>query len=279
MPFEDKKAEEGGTVGKKVVIKCGGSTLDQLPDSFYQDIAALKQSGIDPVIVHGGGPAISGTLKQMGIEPHFIDGLRVTDAETLKVAQMVLIGQTNKQVVGRIQQAGGCAVGISGIDGATMVVKQGPEHLGFVGVIETIQPHVIQALSEAGCIPVLAPIGIDTAGQFYNVNADTMAGAVAGALGVQQLVMVTDVPGVMKEADGRPQVLPELTKTQIEAFIADGVIYGGMIPKVKAALDALGQDVEEVLIVDGYEPGILLKAAGGEPAGTKIIKERKAMFG
>jgi acetylglutamate kinase len=262
-----------------VVIKCGGSTLEQLPDTFYSDIVSLQKSGTVPVIVHGGGPAISKVLNQMGIEPNFIDGLRVTDEQTLQVAQMVLIGQTNKQIVGRIQQAGGRSVGISGIDGSTIQVIQGPEHLGFVGIVEKVDPFVIEALCTAGCIPVIAPIGVDQAGQFYNVNADTAAGAVAGALGVTRLMMVTDVPGVLRETDGVRELIPELNESQIKQLIQDGIIYGGMIPKVTAALDALGQQVEEVVIVSGYEPGILLEAANGGKAGTKIIKEGKAVLG
>jgi acetylglutamate kinase len=257
----------------QLVIKCGGSTLEKLPASFYEDIVALQQAGTVVTIVHGGGPAISATLAQMGIEPHFIDGLRVTDAETLNVAQMVLIGQTNKQIVSRIQAAGGCAAGISGIDGATLQVVQGPEYLGFVGEIRNINPSLLTALSGSGFIPVVAPLGIDRNGQIYNINADTAAGAIAGALGTKQLVMVTDVPGVMQEIDGEKQVLPELNEEQIDKLIADGVIYGGMIPKVRAALDALGQQVEEVLIINGYEPGILTKVAAGEAVGTKIVKE------
>lgn len=262
-------------MGNQLVIKCGGSTLEQLPASFYEDLTALQQGETNVVIVHGGGPAISNTLKQMGIEPHFIDGLRVTDAPTLKVAKMVLIGDTNKQVVTSIQQAGGRAAGISGIDGKTIQVTQGPEHLGFVGEIQRVEPTLIEALSGAGMIPVIAPLGVDETGQVYNINADTAAGAVAGALGVGQLVMVTDVPGVMQEIDGVKQVLPQLDRVQIEALIADGVIYGGMIPKVRAALDALGQQVEEVLIINGYEPGILRRVAAGDAVGTKIVAEGK----
>lgn len=259
----------------QVVIKCGGSTLEVLPASFYTDIKELQDEGTAVTIVHGGGPAISATLKQMGIEPHFVDGLRVTDAATLQVAQMVLIGQTNKQIVSRIQAAGGRAAGISGIDGATIQVVQGSAHLGFVGDIHCVHGELIAALGDAGFIPVIAPLGIDGDGQIYNINADTAAGAVAGAAGTKRLIMVTDVPGVMQEKDGVRQVLPELDKEKIAGLIADGIIYGGMIPKVRAALDALGNNVEEVWIINGYEPGILKKVAAGEAVGTKIVKEGK----
>lgn len=260
---------------KQVVIKCGGSTLESLPASFYKDIKELQDEGMAVTIVHGGGPAISATLKQMGIEPHFVNGLRVTDAATLQVAQMVLIGQTNKQVVTRIQVAGGQAAGISGIDGATIQVVQGPEHLGFVGDIHHVDATLITALGDAGFIPVIAPLGINEDGQIYNINADTAAGAVAGAVGTKRLIMVTDVPGVMQDQDGIRQVLPELDKEKIMELIAEGIIYGGMIPKVRAALDALGNNVEEVWIINGYEPGILKKVAAGEAVGTKIVKEGK----
>ncbi|WP_047153524.1 acetylglutamate kinase [Aneurinibacillus tyrosinisolvens] len=259
----------------QLVIKCGGSMLSELPDSFYEDIVEIKSSGTDPVIVHGGGPAISNIVAKMGLQSQFIDGLRVTDEETLQVAQMVLIGQINKEIVCRIQQAGGRAAGISGIDGPTVEVIQGPEYLGFVGEVRNVDPLLIRTLSAAGYIPVLAPLGVDSTGQVYNVNADTTAGAVAGVLGVKQLIMVTDVPGVMQETDGVKRVLPELGPGQIENLIEEGVIYGGMIPKVKAALDALGQEVEEVLIINGYEPGILRQVAAGEPVGTKIVAEGK----
>lgn len=257
---------------QRLVIKCGGSTLDRLPASFYEDLVEVAGQGWEPVIVHGGGPAISRTLEKMGIAPHFIDGLRVTDAPTLEVVKMVLLGQTNKQVVGNLELAGGKSVGVSGIDGSTIQVSPGPAHLGFVGNIEEVNPALLETVLKAGFIPVVAPLGVDEKGQVYNINADTAAGAVAGSLGVGQLVMVTDVPGVMKEIDGEKKVLPQLTEVEIEALIAEGVIYGGMIPKVRAALDALGNEVKEVLIINGYEPGILKQVANGEAVGTKILK-------
>ncbi|WP_236781947.1 acetylglutamate kinase [Aneurinibacillus sp. XH2] len=270
-----EKDKEGRQMVNQLVIKCGGSTLEQLPASFYKDIAMLQRQGVLVTIVHGGGPAISAMLKQMGIAPKFVDGLRVTDEATLQVAQMVLIGQTNKQIVSNIQMAGGRAAGISGIDGATLQVVQGSRHLGFVGEIQRVDTMLIAALAHSELIPVIAPLGIDQSGQIYNVNADTVAGAVAGAIGAKQLIMVTDVPGVMQEVEGAKQVLPELDRKQIDELIAAGVIYGGMIPKVRAALDALEQQVEEVLIINGYEPGILHKVAAGDAVGTKIVKKGK----
>lgn len=257
---------------QRLVIKCGGSTLDRLPFSFYEDLVELASQGWEPVIVHGGGPAISRTLEKMGIAPQFVDGLRVTDAPTLEVVKMVLLGQTNKQVVGNIQLAKGKSVGVSGIDGATIQVSPGPAHLGFVGNIDKVEPALLETLLKGGYTPVVAPLGVDAKGQVYNINADTVAGAVAASLGVKQLVMVTDVAGVMMEVDGEKKVFPQLTEEDIESLIIEGVIYGGMIPKVRAALDALGNEVEEVLIINGYEPGILKQVANGDAVGTKIVK-------
>lgn len=246
------------------VLKCGGSTLDQLPDTFYEELIRLKREGFDPVIVHGGGPAISQTLKKVGIEPQFIDGIRVTDEQTLQVVEMVLIGQTNKQIVKSLKGAG---FGFSGMDGGLIQASKMPGSLGFVGQIEQVNPEAIRQVSQMGYIPVIAPLGMDEQGQSYNINADTAAGAVAKALGVSQLIVVTDVPGVMQNQE----VIPQLTVSQVNEFIQDGVIYGGMIPKVKAALDAL-QTVSEVVIVD---PSQLSRAVYKEEAGTKIIGEEQ----
>lgn len=242
------------------VLKCGGSTLDQLPASFYEELIQLKRDGYDPVIVHGGGPAISNTLKSLNIEPHFIDGLRVTDEPTLQVVEMVLIGQTNKQIVKKLQ---GYGFGLSGMDGSLIEASKMDGPLGFVGQIEQIQPQIIQKISEMGYIPVIAPLGIDEQGQSYNINADTAAGAIASALEVSQLIVVTDVPGVMEDG----QVLPELTVEKVNQLIKNGVITGGMIPKVKAAMDAL-RAAEQVVIID---PSNLTQAVQGEMVGTKII--------
>lgn len=242
------------------VLKCGGSTLDQLPASFYQELIQLKKDGFDPVIVHGGGPAISNTLQSLQIESQFIDGLRVTDEATLQVVEMVLIGQTNKQIVKKLQ---GIGFGLSGLDGKVIQASQMPGPLGFVGHIEAINPEIIKAISQMGYIPVIAPLGMDDQGQSYNINADTAAGAIASALEVSQLIVVTDVPGVME--DGK--VLPELTVEKVNQLIKNGVITGGMIPKVKAAMDAL-KAADSVVIID---PSNLSRAVQQEPVGTKII--------
>lgn len=257
-----------------VVIKCGGSTLDQLPATFYEELVELQKEGVAPVIVHGGGPAISGMLKTMGIEPHFIDGMRVTDAATLEVVKMVLIGQTNKQVVVRLQQAGGKAAGISGIDANILQVEPLEGDLGYVGRIIAVGTEFLQMMMQSGYIPVISPLGSDQSGQVFNINADTAAGAIAGALRASSMVMVTDVSGVLKENDnGEKQVIPSLTTKQVLELIDNGTIYGGMIPKVRAALDCLAQCGTEVAIINGNQSGMLTRAVKTGDAGTRIISE------
>lgn len=247
-----------------IVLKCGGSTLDNLPDSFYEQLIQLKKDGFDPVIVHGGGPAISKALAAYGIEPRFIDGLRVTDDATLKVVEMTLIGQTNKQIVKKLR---GLGFGMSGLDGNLIEASRLEGPRGFVGKVERVRAEMIRKISEAGLIPVIAPLGIDENGQSYNINADTAAGSIAAALEVSQLIVVTDVPGVMENGE----VLPELTAEQVAALIEKGVITGGMIPKVNAAMDAL-QAADEVVIVD---PENFSRAVRREPVGTKILRKGK----
>jgi acetylglutamate kinase len=242
------------------VLKCGGSTLDALQASFYEELIQLKRDGFDPVIVHGGGPAISETLKSLQIEPKFIDGLRVTDEATLQVVEMVLIGQTNKQIVKNLQ---GMGLGLSGMDGGLIQATKLTGPYGYVGEIKSVKANIIKQISDMGYIPVIAPLGLDEQGQSYNINADTAAGAVASALGVSQLIVVTDVPGVMENG----KVLPELTIGKVNQLITDGVITGGMIPKVKAAMDAL-KAADQVVIVD---PTNLVPAVQNKEVGTKIM--------
>jgi acetylglutamate kinase len=258
------------------VMKCGGSTLAALPEAFFQDLMQLQQEGRMPVIVHGGGPAISETLAKLGIETEFVNGLRKTSEEVLDVVEMVLAGRINKEIVRRIQQSGGMAVGIAGTDG--MLIEAEPvanaDEIGFVGEVTTVNARLIDGLAEMGYMPVIAPIGIDRQGQRYNINADTAAGAVATHLGVEQLIVVTDVPGIMKTVDGEKQVLPVVTVQDIEDMIATGEIYGGMIPKVRAALQCIQGAVQEVVIVNGAEPQALSKVLNGERIGTRIQKLR-----
>ncbi|MEX1028707.1 MAG: acetylglutamate kinase [Paenibacillaceae bacterium] len=263
-------------MGKQsVVIKCGGSTLAQLPDSFYVDMCELQLGGIIPIIVHGGGPAINETLERLNIESTFIHGLRQTSAEVLQVVEMVLGGQINKAIVRRILSFGATAVGLSGIDGRLIQAKPvaNTDEVGFVGEVIGVNAELIQGIVDMGYIPVIAPLGIGVDGQSFNINADTAAGAIASHLGAERLVVVTDVPGIMKVIDGERIVLPTVTVADIEQMIASGDIYGGMIPKVRAAIDCIQGDVQEVIIVDGSVPEVLSKVLAGTPGlGTRIVR-------
>jgi acetylglutamate kinase len=256
--------------GATIVVKYGGHAMgqDHLASQFGADIALLKQVGINPVIVHGGGPQINAMLERLAIKSSFIDGLRVTDAAMVEVVEMVLAGTVNKQVASLINRAGALAVGISGKDGGLIRArklrrtKKDPGSniesvldLGFVGEPGFIDTRVIHALTGAGLIPVIAPVGTGEDGETYNINADTAAGAIAGALNAQRLLMLTDVPGVLDE---HKQLIPELTLARIQTMIADGTISGGMIPKVETCMEAVIQGVKGAAILDGRIPHALL---------------------
>lgn len=250
-----------------MVIKCGGSTMDQLPDSFFQAIASLQQDGKKLVIVHGGGPAINAMLDRVQITPQFVDGQRVTCEDTLGVVEMVLCGSINKALVRRLTLAGAKAWGMSGIDGQTIVAEKTGKPLGWVGEIRQVNAAIPHAILTQGYLPVIAPLSVSAdGGNTYNVNADVAAGAVSAALGAKKLVMVTDVPGIL---DGSKALVQETNAQEIAAMIADEVITGGMIPKVQAALDALGQGVEQVVICKGTAEDLLAVCAGKE-AGTTV---------
>ncbi|WP_059049961.1 acetylglutamate kinase [Paenibacillus senegalimassiliensis] len=260
--------------GQRFVMKCGGSTLAELPESFFGDLVKLQQSGIQPVIVHGGGPAISDNLGKLGIESKFVGGLRYTTEEVLDVVEMVLAGNINKAIVRRISQAGGKALGLSGTDGGLLQAKPVANHkeVGLVGEVTHVNAELIGGVVELGYMPIIAPVGIGASGQRYNINADTAAGAVASALGVAQMIVVTDVPGILKTVGEEKKVLSSVTVQQIEDMILTGEIYGGMIPKVRAAVACISGKVNEVVIVDGSEPGVLGKVLAGEGIGTKIVR-------
>ena len=251
--------------GATVVVKYGGHAMgdERLAEMFGADIALLKQVGVNPVVVHGGGPQINDMLRRLAIQSTFVDGLRVTDAAMVEVVEMVLAGTVNKQVAGLINRAGALAVGICGKDGGLIrarklqrTVRDPGSHieraldLGFVGEPEQVDVRVIHALTGAGLIPVIAPVGVGADGQTYNINADTVAGAVAGALGATRLLMLTDVPGVLGR-DGR--LIPEMTVAAARAAIAEGVITGGMIPKVENCIDAVQRGVKGAVILDGRQ--------------------------
>ncbi|WP_068777467.1 acetylglutamate kinase [Paenibacillus sp. FJAT-26967] len=256
------------------VMKCGGSTLAALPDSFFEDLKKLQDQGIVPVIVHGGGPAISETLSQLQIETEFVGGLRKTSEQVLDVVEMVLAGRINKEIVRRIQLSGAKALGLSGVDGRLITAEPvaNAAEVGLVGDVSDVNAELVHGIVGMGFMPVIAPIGLGSnGGQRYNINADTAAGAVASRIGTERLIVVTDVPGIMKIENGEKRVLPTVTVEEIEAMIASGDIYGGMIPKVRAAIQCIQGAVREVVIVDGSVPGILSQVLAGGNVGTRII--------
>nr|WP_238996729.1 acetylglutamate kinase [Paenibacillus pinistramenti] len=255
-------------------MKCGGSTLAALPEVFFEELGALQREGFQPVIVHGGGPAISDNLTRLGIESRFVNGLRYTTEEVLDVVEMVLAGTINKQIVRRIQSAGGRAIGLSGSDGSLLLarpVAQSKE-VGLVGEVTEVAAGILNGILKLGYMPVVAPLGVTPEGQRLNINADTAAGAVASQLGVKQMIVVTDVPGIMRNVNGENKVLPVVTVQQTEDMISSGEIYGGMIPKVRAAVDCIHGEVQEVVIVPGSEPKVLSRVLAGEPIGTRIVR-------
>lgn len=264
------------TAVKLFVMKCGGSTLAALPNSFYEQLHQLQEEGTVPVIVHGGGPAISGMLDKLGIESEFIGGLRRTDEAVLDVVEMILAGQINKQIVRRLTQVGAKAIGLSGTDGGLIQAEPVPNaaQVGFVGDVTYVNASLLAGLVDLNHIPVIAPVGLDRAGQRYNINADTAAGAVAAYLGSEQLIVVTDVPGIMRNGPEGKVVLPVVTTEEVEAMIESGDIYGGMIPKVQAAMKCLEGGVQEVVIADGSEPDVLRRLMAGEAIGTRIVGHR-----
>jgi len=255
--------------GATIVVKYGGHAMGgELASEFGRDIALLKQVGINPVVVHGGGPQINAMLDRLGIKSSFVNGLRITDGSMVEVVEMVLSGTVNKQVAGLINRAGALAVGISGKDGGlirarkvTRKIKDPDSNiervldLGFVGEPSFIDTRVIHALTGAGLIPVIAPVGSGEDGETYNINADTAAGAIAGALNAQRLLMLTDVPGVLNK---NKELLSDLTMAQVKELIADGTISGGMIPKVETCMEAVTQGVKGATILDGRVPHALL---------------------
>ena len=239
--------------GKTVVIKYGGHAMTDasLQASFAADVVLLKHIGVRPVIVHGGGPQIAATLERMGRESQFIDGRRVTDDETMEVVEMVLGGKVNRQIVELIQQAGGQAVGYTGSDGGLLRVRKkliDGQDLGRVGEVTAVDPGVVSAATDAGFIPVVAPIGVDDRGLSHNVNADEAAGALAAALGAEKLMLLTDIEGVL---DASNELISKLTVEECRQMIADGTIKGGMIPKMECCIYALAGNVARTHIVDG----------------------------
>jgi acetylglutamate kinase len=252
--------------GATFVIKFGGNAMGdgKLAESFARDIVLLKQVGINPVVVHGGGPQIGRMLERLQITSEFVDGLRVTDAATVEVVEMVLAGSINKQIVSEINAVGGVAVGLSGKDGNLITAAKlergaggagvAPD-LGFVGYPKAVNPQILELFAKSNVIPVVAPIAIDEAGQTYNINADTAAGAIAAALNARRFYLLTDVAGVL-DADG--VLIDDMPATRARALVADGTATGGMIPKIETCLAAIEGAVEAAVIIDGRVPHALL---------------------
>ena len=253
------------------VIKLGGHamTSDEAMDSFARDVVLMRQVGINPVIVHGGGPMINALLDKLEIKSDFVNGKRVTDAATMEVVEMVLSGTVNKRIVQAINKQGGRAVGLSGKDANLVVCDPADPALGLVGNPSEINPEVIRTLFENDLIPVIAPLGAGRKGETFNINGDTVAGAIAGALSADRLLLLTDVSGV-KNADG--DVLTEMNSDQIREMTASGVIAGGMIPKTETALAALEEGVKAVVILDGRAPNACLLELFTEHGAGSIIR-------
>ena len=260
--------------GRTFVVKYGGHAMGdaEMARRFAADVVLLKQVGINPVVVHGGGPQIGAMLKRVGIQSEFVDGLRVTDAATVDIAEMVLAGSINKEIVGWLGTAGGRAAGISGKDGwlvtARKVERADGIDLGFVGEPINVDRTILDTLTAAGIIPVVAPIAIGVDGWTYNINADTMAGAIAGALGAARFFLLTDVAGVL---DKEKRLLTDLTPADVARLIADGTISGGMIPKVETCVNAVARGAGAAVILDGRIPhALLLEIFTERGAGTLI---------
>jgi acetylglutamate kinase len=269
--------------GKTIVIKYGGHAMEDeaLKKSFAKDVVLMKYIGINPVIVHGGGPQISQTMERMGLKPKFVSGYRVTDSETMDIVEMVLGGAINKEIVNLINSNGGRAAGLTGKDGGLIKAKKkflkgtsaetgAPEIIdaGHLGEVEAVDSAILEALDKGGFIPVIAPIGVGSQGETYNINADLVAGAVAAALSAAKLMLLTDVEGIL-DADGK--LISTLTKKKVSELIKKKVISGGMLPKVAACFDALGGKVGKVHVVDGRVPhALLLEIFTDKGIGTEI---------
>ena len=261
--------------GKIVVIKYGGNAMvsEELKQQVMEDIALLWLIGVKVVLVHGGGPEISETMKKLGKEPAFVNGLRVTDKETVDIVQMVLAGKINKTLVNLIQMKGGHAVGLSGIDGGILEAKVKDERLGFVGEITKVRPQPIQDLLEKNYIPVVSTVASDRQGNTYNINGDTAAAYLAGSLGAERLIMMTDIAGILRDKDDPSTLIPRITVSEAKKLYDEGIISGGMIPKVDCCIEALEHGVNNVVIMDGRIPhSILMELLTNEGAGTMVMK-------
>ena len=264
--------------GKIVVIKYGGNAMinDHLKEQVMEDIVLLSLIGVKVVLVHGGGPEITDTMKKIGKESVFLDGLRVTDKETAEIVQMVLAGKINKSLVNLLEVKGGRAMGLSGMDDRMILCEMKDERLGYVGKITKVNVTPVTDLLEKGYIPVVSTVGCDKEGNVYNINADTAAAYIAGAMKAERLISLTDIAGILKDPKDPDTLIPELDIEEANHLFEEGVISGGMIPKVECCIDAIRRGVRKVIIMDGRVPhSILIETLTDEGAGTMVVEKRK----
>ncbi|MEQ8961751.1 MAG: acetylglutamate kinase [Coleofasciculus sp. C2-GNP5-27] len=261
--------------GRTVVVKYGGAAMkdSNLKDKVIRDVVFLSCVGVRPVVVHGGGPEINSWLDKLGIEPQFKDGLRVTDAPTMDVVEMVLVGRVNKELVSLINRAGGLAVGLCGKDGNLIKARpEGRKGIGFVGEVSSVDIKLVDSLVKSGYIPVVSSVSADEAGQAYNINADTVAGEIAAALGAEKLILLTDTPGILQDYQDPSTLMAKLDIQQARELMASGVVAGGMIPKVNCCVRSLAQGVRAAHIIDGRIPhALLLEIFTNKGIGSMIV--------
>jgi acetylglutamate kinase len=261
--------------GRTVVVKYGGAAMkdSNLKDKVIRDVVFLSCVGLRPILVHGGGPEINSWLGKLGIEAQFKNGLRVTDAPTMDVVEMVLVGRVNKEIVALINQAGGMSVGLCGKDGNLITARpQGDEGIGFVGEVSSVNIKILETLSSNGYIPVVSSVAADETGQAYNINADTVAGEIAAALGAEKLILLTDTRGILKDYHDPSTLIPKIDIREARQLIADGIVSGGMIPKVNCCVRSLAQGVKASHIIDGRIPhALLLEVFTDVGIGTMIL--------
>lgn len=266
--------------GKTVVVKYGGAAMEEerLKEAVAQDVILMRYVGMQPVVVHGGGPQIGRAMEKVGLKPQFVRGLRVTDRETMRIVEMVLVGEINQEIVALINRLGGSAIGLSGKDGGLIRARKAPParekeeevDLGLVGEVDSVDPRAIRTLEEAGFIPVIAPTGVDGQGVTYNINADLAAGAIAAALSAEKLVVLTDTDGIL---DKRGRLLSTLSRREVERLIREGTIDRGMLPKIQACLTALEGKVHKAHIINGTVPhALLLEIFTEAGVGTEVVQ-------
>ncbi|MBQ2956699.1 MAG: acetylglutamate kinase [Clostridia bacterium] len=260
--------------GKIIVVKYGGNAMidEELKQAVMRDVALLSLIGIRVVLVHGGGPEISDMLKKIGKKSEFVNGLRVTDAETADIVQMVLAGKVNKSLVGLIESIGGKAIGLTGMDGSLIEAKMLDEQLGYVGEITHIEEQTILDILDKGYIPVVSTVGFDKEGHVYNINADTAAARIAGKLHAECMISMTDIAGLLRDKDDPSSLIPVVQVSEAPQLVAEGIISGGMIPKVECCIEAIRRGVKKVFIIDGRVPhAILMEILTDEGIGTMFI--------